>query len=123
MAMTGPDTGVVGVPINYQVTVTNPGDGPASNVMLSAQYDPGLEALQNAKTLTLALGPKQPEGIPEPNWLPTPEGKKYNVTFRFYGPTKDVTDGKYFPPPLVRTSATRASSVLLSVSRYVTAML
>jgi hypothetical protein len=63
-------------------------------------------------SLTLALGPKQPEGIPESNWLPTPEGKKYNVTFRFYGPTKDVTDGKYFPPPLVRTSATRTEQMI-----------
>jgi hypothetical protein len=63
-------------------------------------------------SLTLALGPKQPDGIPESNWLPTPEGKKYNVTFRFYGPTKDVTDGKYFPPPLVRTSQTRTEQLI-----------
>jgi hypothetical protein len=63
-------------------------------------------------SLTLALGPKQPEGIPESNWLPTPEGKKYNVTFRFYGPTKDVTDGKYFPPPLVRISQTRTEQLI-----------
>jgi hypothetical protein len=63
-------------------------------------------------SLTLALGPKLPEGIPESNWLPTPEGKKYNVTFRFYGPTKDVTDGKYFPPPLVRISQTRTEQMI-----------
>jgi hypothetical protein len=63
-------------------------------------------------SLTLALGPKQPEGIPESNWLPTPEGRKYNVTFRFYGPTKDVTDGKYFPPPLVRISQTRTEQLI-----------
>jgi uncharacterized repeat protein (TIGR01451 family) len=56
VTMTGPESGIVGVPVNYQVTVTNPGDGPASNVMLNAQYDPDLEAVQNAKTLTLALG-------------------------------------------------------------------
>jgi hypothetical protein len=63
-------------------------------------------------SLTLAFGPKQPDGIPESNWLPTPEGKKYNVTFRFYGPTKDVTDGKYFPPPLVRISQTRTEQLI-----------
>jgi hypothetical protein len=63
-------------------------------------------------SLTLALSPKQPDGIPESNWLPTPEGKKYNVTFRFYGPTKDVTDGKYFPPPLVRISQTRTEQLI-----------
>jgi len=63
-------------------------------------------------SLTLALGPKLPEGIPESNWLPTPESKKYNVTLRFYGPTKDVTDGKYFPPPLVRISQTRTEQMI-----------
>jgi hypothetical protein len=66
-------------------------------------------------SLTLALGPKQPEGIPESNWLPTPEGRKYNVTFRFYGPTKDDTDGKYFPPPLVRISQTRTEQLMRSL--------
>jgi hypothetical protein len=63
-------------------------------------------------SLTLALGPKQPDGIPESNWLPTPQGKKYNITYRFYGPTKDVTDGKYFPPPLVRISQTRTEQLI-----------
>jgi len=67
VTMTGPDTGVVGVPVNYQVTVANPGDGPATNVMLNAQYDPGLEGPQNAKTLTLALGnlgPGESKNVP-----------------------------------------------------------
>ena len=68
-------------------------------------------------SLTLAFGPKQPEGIPESNWLPTPEGKKYNVTYRFYGPTKDVTDGKYFPPPLVRISQTRTEQLIRSLKK------
>jgi hypothetical protein len=63
-------------------------------------------------SLTLVLSPKQPDGIPESNWLPTPDGKKYNVTFRFYGPTKDVSDGKYFPPPLVRISQTRTEQLI-----------
>jgi len=55
----------------------------------------------NDGSLTLAFAPKQPEGIPESNWLPTPNGKKYNLTYRFYGPSKDVADGAYYPPPLV----------------------
>jgi len=63
-------------------------------------------------SLTLIFAPKLPEGIPESNWLPTPEGKKYNITYRFYGPTKDVTDGKYFPPPLVRISQTRTEQLI-----------
>ena len=32
VAKAGPATGVVGVPITYQITVTNPGTGPATNV-------------------------------------------------------------------------------------------
>ncbi len=53
-------------------------------------------------SLTLAFGPRQPEGVPESNWLPTPAGKRYNLTYRFYGPAKEAAGGTYHPPPLVR---------------------
>jgi hypothetical protein len=52
-------------------------------------------------SLTLAFAPKLPAGVPETNWLPTPDGKRYNLTFRFYGPAKDVVSGNYYPPALV----------------------
>ena len=52
-------------------------------------------------SLTLAFGPHAPKSVPESNWLPTVEGLKYNLTFRFYGPVTDVTDGTYYPPPLI----------------------
>jgi hypothetical protein len=52
-------------------------------------------------SLTLAFGPKPAAGVPEANWLPTPDGKNYSMTYRFYGPTEDVVSGKYFPPPRV----------------------
>ena len=68
-------------------------------------------------SLTLAFAPTLPAGIPESNWLPTPQGKKYNMTLRFYGPTKDVSDGKYFPPPVVRTSATRTEQLIRSLKK------
>lgn len=51
-------------------------------------------------SLTLAFGPKQPKGVAEANWLPTMKGIKYDLTFRFYAPTSDVSTGQYFPPPL-----------------------
>ncbi|HVG52556.1 MAG TPA: DUF1214 domain-containing protein [Xanthobacteraceae bacterium] len=51
-------------------------------------------------SLTLAFAPKQPDGVPQANWLPTPEGKKYDMTYRFYGPASDVVSGKYYPPAL-----------------------
>lgn len=52
-------------------------------------------------SVTLAFAPKLPAGVPETNWLPTPDGKRYNLTYRFYGPSKDVVDGRYYPPALV----------------------
>lgn len=53
-------------------------------------------------SLTLVFGPKPLSKYPQSNWLPTVSGQKYNLTFRFYGPTKDVTGGTYFPPALVK---------------------
>lgn len=51
-------------------------------------------------SLTLVFGPKAIERYPQSNWLPTIEGKKYNLTFRFYGPNEDVVNGTYFPPQI-----------------------
>jgi len=55
-------------------------------------------------SLTIWFADKQPEGVPQTNWnwLPTPAGQNYNLTFRFYGPGDRVVSGGYFPPPLIR---------------------
>jgi uncharacterized repeat protein (TIGR01451 family) len=53
---TGPQTAAIGVPINYQITVTNPGTGPATNVVLSDQFDPGLEHESKANPVELKIG-------------------------------------------------------------------
>ncbi len=53
-------------------------------------------------SLTLYFAAEKPEGAPEGNWLPTPKGQRYNLTFRFYGPTGDVAARTYFPPALQR---------------------
>lgn len=53
-------------------------------------------------SLTLAFAPKSPPGVPETNWLPTPEGQKYKLTYRFYGPTPDLVEGTWFPPPMFK---------------------
>lgn len=60
--------------------------------------------LQHGKdgSLTLYFGPEKPAGAPDGNWLPTPKGQPYNLTFRFYGPLGGVDDRSYFPPPLVK---------------------
>jgi uncharacterized repeat protein (TIGR01451 family) len=53
---TGPATGVVGVPITYQITVSNPGTGPATNVALSDSFDPSLEHESRANPVELKIG-------------------------------------------------------------------
>ncbi|WP_413560901.1 DUF1214 domain-containing protein [Bdellovibrio sp. HCB209] len=53
-------------------------------------------------SLTLYFSSKMPQGVAKENWLPTPAGGNYNLTFRFYGPKKELQDGKYFPPALVK---------------------
>jgi hypothetical protein len=52
--------------------------------------------------LTLYFAADRPKDAPDPNWLPTPKGQDYRLTFRFYGPKGGVRDGSYYPPPLVR---------------------
>ena len=53
-------------------------------------------------SLTLYFAAKLPDGAPPQNWLPTPAGQNYNLTFRFHGPRDNVATGGYFPPPLVQ---------------------
>ena len=37
-----------------------------------------------------------------PDWLPTPKGLGYSLTFRFYRAKGAVEKRTYFPPPLVK---------------------
>lgn len=53
-------------------------------------------------SLTLGFGPKKPADVAEANWLPTPEGGKYKLTYRFYGPSADLIDGTWFPPKMIK---------------------
>lgn len=53
-------------------------------------------------SLTLYFAPVRPADAPEGNWLPTPKGQDYNLTFRFYRPAGAVAQRTYFPPPLIR---------------------
>ncbi|MEJ8848333.1 DUF1214 domain-containing protein [Variovorax rhizosphaerae] len=49
-------------------------------------------------SLTLYFADAQPEGAPNGNWLPTPKGLGYSLTFRFYRPRGEVAGRTYFPP-------------------------
>jgi uncharacterized repeat protein (TIGR01451 family) len=53
----GPDSGTVGVPFSYQISIANPGTGPIGNVLLAAAFDAGLEEPSTrANPLELPLG-------------------------------------------------------------------
>ena len=51
-------------------------------------------------SMTLVFAPKLPDGVPQANWLPTQAGQEYDLTYRLYVPTKDVVQGRYYPPML-----------------------
>ncbi|QYY29359.1 DUF1214 domain-containing protein [Cupriavidus pinatubonensis] len=53
-------------------------------------------------SLTLYFAPAKPSGAPDGNWLPTPGGQDYHLTFRTYGPDAAVSGGNWYPPPMVR---------------------
>lgn len=55
-------------------------------------------------SLTLHFAAERPANAPDGNWLPTPKGSDYRLTFRFYGPIDGVANGTYFPPPMVKTA-------------------
>jgi uncharacterized repeat protein (TIGR01451 family) len=52
----GPAIGIIGVPISYQIVVTNPGSGPATGVVLTDVFDPGLEHDSKANPVRLEIG-------------------------------------------------------------------
>jgi len=58
-------------------------------------------------SLTLYFAPEKPSDAPDQNWLPTPKGKDYRLTFRFYGPKLGVKDGTYYPPELLKQPTQR----------------
>lgn len=53
-------------------------------------------------SLTLHFAAEKPADAPDGNWLPTPKGSIYRLTFRYYGPIDGVANGTYFPPPMVK---------------------
>jgi hypothetical protein len=56
-------------------------------------------------SLTLYFSDAKPADAPPGNWLPTPKGTSYSLTFRFYRPQGAVAERKYFPPPLTKVGA------------------
>ena len=55
-------------------------------------------------SLKIAVGPKPVAGVAESNWLPSPEGKAFSLTFRTYVPKDIVKRGEWAPPALQRVN-------------------
>lgn len=68
LAVVGPRGGAVGVPLNYKLTLSNPGTGAATDLVLRATFDAGLESETGANPIELRLpeplGPGLTRDIP-----------------------------------------------------------
>jgi hypothetical protein len=53
-------------------------------------------------SLVIAIGPKPPVTVPESNWLPSPDGKPFSLTFRTYVPKDVVKQGEWQPAAVVQ---------------------
>jgi uncharacterized repeat protein (TIGR01451 family) len=56
----GPETAMQDVPIEFRVTVTNPGTGPVTNVVLMDTFDAGLEHDSRANPVKKTIGTLEP---------------------------------------------------------------
>lgn len=72
---------------------------PAKRYLLNKETNPQPGA---DGSLTLYFADARPKNAPDGNWLPTPKGVGYSLTFRFYRARGAVAERTYFPPPLVR---------------------
>jgi len=86
---------VIAVDSVHRRVLSNPLQRYLINKESKLQYDPD-------GSLTLYFADSKPKDAPDGNWLPTPKGQGYSLTFRFYRPKGAVEKRTYFPPPLLR---------------------
>jgi uncharacterized repeat protein (TIGR01451 family) len=60
VSMDAPATSTIGAPIEYKITVSNPGTGPATGVVLTSQFDAGLEHESQRNPVEARLGTLAP---------------------------------------------------------------
>jgi hypothetical protein len=70
---------------------------PLERYLINEQSKPKFEA---DGSLKLYFSAEKPADAPDGNWLPTPKGQVYRLTFRYYGPIDGVANGTYWPPAL-----------------------
>ena len=62
--------------------------------------------LDSDGALRLYFAPNLPDGAPEQNWVPTPAGQPYILTWTSYGPDGATISGQWYPPPIHRVDGT-----------------
>ena len=85
----------------WSVSCADTADGPVNalerrpllNQRSNLQYD-------DDGSLTLYFAPQRPQDAPDENWLQTPAGRQYVLTWRAYGPDRVTVSGHWFPPRL-----------------------
>jgi hypothetical protein len=83
LTMYGPDSLLVPNPIGrYSTRVSRPGF-----------------VLGEDGSATVVMSARLPDGVPEANWLPSPDGL-FQVGLRLYYPQEVIRDGGWFAPPL-----------------------
>lgn len=85
---------IIAVDSAHRRVLPNPQKRHLLNKETNPQYGPD-------GSLTLYFADARSKEAPEGNWLPTPKGIGYSLTFRFYRPQGAVAQRAYFPPPLV----------------------
>ena len=72
VSLSAPSTGMVGVPVTYQIVVSNPNSVPLPAVSLAAQFDQGLEHESGHRAVTLQVGDLPPQGSKSATLVLTP---------------------------------------------------
>jgi hypothetical protein len=88
---------VIAVDTRHFRVLPNPKEKYLINEQSKPEYGPD-------GSLTFHFAAEKPADVPEGNWLPTPKGSVYRLTFRFYGPIDGVSNGTYWPPALRRVN-------------------
>jgi hypothetical protein len=68
----------------------------SANKYVVASYTSGLVTAPDG-SISIYMAQQLPDGVPEPNWLPVPDGP-FNIMLRVYGPEGSVADNTYVPP-------------------------
>jgi hypothetical protein len=88
---------VIAVDTRHFRVLPNPKEKYLINEQSKPEYGPD-------GSLTFHFAAEKPADVPEGNWLPTPKGSVYRLTFRFYDPIDGVSNGTYWPPALRRVN-------------------